>query len=103
MTLYPRYGNISRKIHAEDRSNSRKTITQSIMFWSTKYPCDFCEYKTKTVGDVMSHMEVIQKNVKYNCRQCEFKTTRQSSLKTHYKSVHRREGALCNQYEHSVY
>eukprot|EP00092_Neocalanus_flemingeri_P083225 GFUD01104424.1.p1 GENE.GFUD01104424.1~~GFUD01104424.1.p1 ORF type:complete len:275 (-),score=30.23 GFUD01104424.1:32-856(-) len=61
-----------------------------------KFPCEKCEYRSRTKGDLKKHVLAIHEGVRYPCDQCNYRATQSGHLKLHKKTQHSKSlGVKC--------
>ena len=66
-----------------------KGLTSITMPLDTRFPCTYCDYKSKDKSNVIQHIKAVhEKRKDYMCSLCNFAASRRKNLNLHIKEVH---------------
>jgi len=56
--------------------------------------CTMCDYKSKQMGHLGSHIDSKHSGIEYSCDLCDFRTKWKNRLNSHKRSIHKEEGGF---------
>ena len=78
--------------------NTNIFFTETAVYDSAvAHSCDRCDFKTRHISSLKTHIRSIHEGEIFPCAQCEYKATEKSRLTKHIKSIHEGKRYPCDQ------